>query len=511
MSQLKEENSYRNILKRLSAFGGVQVFNILVGLIRGKFVALFLGPTGMGISSLYASSTAPLQQICGLGLNLAVVKEVAANKDNPSRLSGILRISLLLFTLTALLGALVCALGAPLLSRMTFGDSSETSAYLWLSIFMALSIAGAGFLALLQGLGEVKRLAKASLVGGVTGLLCGVPLYYFFGDRGIVPAMIILALASFLFYYISYRQSVSRLPRSTTATAVENPTEKAPIGEDSNEIGHDAKESDRKLIKRLLSLGFILLIGALSGQLISYLINLFVRVEGSVEDVGLFQGANSITNQYVGLIMSALALDYFPRLSACCKEKIRMKEVVNRQTEIVMLVATPLIIALILTSPLIIRVLLTESFLSVVPLMRWMGLGMLIQALAFPLGYIYVARDDRKAYIWLECVWANVCWLGCSVGFYYLYGLVGLGISLVARGAIDMVINYIVCLRRYGFSYSGDTWRIVAVAIILSVGAFLSSFLPDSASYAAMGGILVVSLLYSFSLLRSRLRNGENR
>lgn len=492
MSQLKEENSYRNILKRLSAFGGVQIFNILIGLIRGKFVALFLGPTGMGISSLYASSTAPLQQICSLGLNLAVVKEVAGNKDNPSKLSRILRTSIRLFLFTAILGALVCGLGAPLLSNMTFGSSSETSAYIWLSLFMALSIGGAGYLALLQGLGEVKRLAKASLVGGVTGLLFGVPLYYFFGDRGIVPAMIILALASFLFYYISYRQSISKFPR------------------DSGRMIDDDK-SEWKLIKRLLSLGFILLIGALSGQLISYLINLFVRVEGSVEDVGLFQGANSITNQYIGLIMSALALDYFPRLSACCKDGMQMKEVVNRQTEIVMLVATPLIIALILTSPLIIRILLTDSFLSVVPLMRWMGLGMLIQALAFPLGYIYVARDDRKAYIWLECVWANICWLGCSVLFYYIYGLIGLGISLVVRGGIDIVINFIVCHKRYGLSYTLGTWRIIFVSLFLSSVAFLSSFLQDSLAYAVMGGVLVISILYSITLLRSRLRNGENQ
>ncbi|MDE6008088.1 MAG: oligosaccharide flippase family protein, partial [Muribaculaceae bacterium] len=194
MSELKEENSYSNILKRLSAFGGVQIFNILIGLIRGKFVALFLGPTGMGISSLYSSSTAPLQEICSLGLNLAVVKEVAGNKDNPSGLPHILHVSIRLLLFTVVLGALVCCLGAPFLSKLTFGDGSETSAYLWLSIFVGLSIAGGGFLALLQGLGEVKRLSKASLVGGLSGLLFGIPLYYFFGDRGIVPAMIILSL-----------------------------------------------------------------------------------------------------------------------------------------------------------------------------------------------------------------------------------------------------------------------------------------------------------------------------
>ena len=53
MDRFDTENSYSTIMKRLSAFGGVQLFNILVTLVRGKFVAMFLGPEGMGISSLF--------------------------------------------------------------------------------------------------------------------------------------------------------------------------------------------------------------------------------------------------------------------------------------------------------------------------------------------------------------------------------------------------------------------------------------------------------------------------
>ncbi len=106
------------------------------------------------------------------------------------------------------------------------------------------------------------------------------------------------------------------------------------------------------MARRLISLGFILLIGALSGQLVGFLINLFIRSAGSIDDVGLFQGANSITNRYMGMLFSVLALDYFPRLSACCSDRAGLREVVNRQMEIVMLIATPLVLLLILTAPL---------------------------------------------------------------------------------------------------------------------------------------------------------------
>ncbi len=487
MTANKEENSYSNILKRLSAFGGVQVFNILVSLIRGKFVALFLGPVGMGVASLYTSSLLPLQQVCGLGLNLAVVKEVAANKEDASALRRVLRISLRLLLFSSLLGLVATLLTAPLWSDLSFGNYEHTSAYLWLSIFVGLSISAAGLLALLQGLGEVKRLSKATLVGGLSGLLFGVPLYYFFGQQGIVPAMIALALTSFLFYFLSFRKSSRHIF--------------------SKPLELTNRTDDRKLIKALLSMGFILLIGSLAGQLVTYLINLYIRIYGSIEDIGLFQGANSITNQYVGMIMSALALDYFPRLSAVCHENEEMNRVVNRQTEIVMLVAAPLIILLLLTAPLIIRILLTKSFLPILPLMRWLGMGMLIQALAFPLGYIYVAKDDRKAYIWMECVWANICWLACSVGFYHLFGLLGLGISLVARGVIDLIINFFVCRRRYNFNYNRNSSAVVIISLLFAIAAFAVSLLDNSFAYIAMSVLFIASALYSFFSLRIKISN----
>ncbi|MDE5806551.1 MAG: hypothetical protein K2H76_00415, partial [Muribaculaceae bacterium] len=56
-SKLSEdkENSYRSILKGISIFGGVKIFEIFINLVRGKFVAMFLGPNGMGLSSIFSN------------------------------------------------------------------------------------------------------------------------------------------------------------------------------------------------------------------------------------------------------------------------------------------------------------------------------------------------------------------------------------------------------------------------------------------------------------------------
>lgn len=473
MSQVKDENKYSTILKRISSFGGVQVFNIFINLIRGKFVAFLLGPEGMGLNALFTSSTNTLQQFAGLGLNLAVVKEVASEKENGERLPHILSVALRLIIFTSMLGGALCFLLSPLLSLWSFGNYDYTWSFMALAAGVTLSVGGAGYLSLLQGMGEVKRLSKASIVGSLTGLCCGVPLYYFFGLNGVVPGIIILALAVFLFYFFSFRKSVL--------------VDKAKF----------TWNEHKPLVKKLFSLGIILMIGTLVGTSTNYIINIFIRSAGSIDNVGLFQAANSLTNQYVGIVFSALALDYFPRLSAISHDSGKLREVVNRQAEIVSLIMTPLVILLILTTPWIIRILLTEKFLVVTPLMRWLGLGVLVQSLSFPLGYIFIAKENKKVYIWLEVVMTNIMWIICSIGFYYFYGLEGLGMSLVARASIDIFVTYGVCRKYYGFKYTGKVFSTIVLCMVMGVAAFILSFLPDTLPMLTIPVILLLAALYS--------------
>ena len=56
-----QTSSYRSIFKATSLFGGVQVYQILISVIKSKFVAVLLGPEGMGIQGLYQSAIQLIQ------------------------------------------------------------------------------------------------------------------------------------------------------------------------------------------------------------------------------------------------------------------------------------------------------------------------------------------------------------------------------------------------------------------------------------------------------------------
>ena len=82
-SNSNERKGYRTAFKATSLFGGVQVVTILIGILKSKLVAVWLGATGFGIMGLFNSSISLISSITNLGLQSSAVREIAAvSADN---------------------------------------------------------------------------------------------------------------------------------------------------------------------------------------------------------------------------------------------------------------------------------------------------------------------------------------------------------------------------------------------------------------------------------------------
>ncbi len=63
MSQ-QNNKSYRSILKATGVFGMMQVFRILISIVSSKFVAVYLGPIGLGLVSLLNNAVNNSSNFC---------------------------------------------------------------------------------------------------------------------------------------------------------------------------------------------------------------------------------------------------------------------------------------------------------------------------------------------------------------------------------------------------------------------------------------------------------------
>ena len=289
---MSQDNSYSRIFKGTIIFGGTELIKALIKIVRGKIVSVLLGPVGMGIQSIYTSSTQILISLSSLGLNASAVRNISESTklDNLEHQKNELSLINQCFYVTYAFGFLLSLLICPLLSLWSFGDYNHTLEFALLSFYILFELSGAHYTAILQGMGLIKELASATIYISIATLVIAVPLYYLWGIKGIVPAMILGSLAS---AYIRFRQ-VAKL--------------KIPFK------WHPLKEVKEKA-GLMITIGIISLVSIFFDTLVTYIINIFITRYGSMEDVGFFSAANVIVLQSVALVFTAMGADYYPRLA----------------------------------------------------------------------------------------------------------------------------------------------------------------------------------------------------
>lgn len=424
---VQDRSSYRQIVKATSLFGGVQVITILFGIIRVKFVAVLLGTQGVGIIGLLNSPLQLIASVTGLGISFSAVRDVSeANASNDK-----FRISKTIISLrrwswfTGFLGVVVTMGLAPLLSQWSFGSKEYTWAFIWLSITLLLQAISKGQTAILQGTRRLKQMAKAGVIGSGLGLVTSIPLYYWLGISGIVPALILSAVATLLLsWYFSRKVAVEKITLTKRETFISG--------------------------TNMARLGISMTIAGFIASLSTYILNAFISNHGGVEQVGLYNAGWGVVGQYTAIIFAAMATDYFPRLSAVQSNNDEVKKLVNQQVDSALLIVSPLLILLVVMMPVVVRILYTPAFLPVVMFTTLTVLGIPFKTVSWAMGYVYLAKGDGKLFLILEVIMGVVI-LTMNLLLYYFYGLNGLGVSFILTYMLGVIISFFVLKHRYEF------------------------------------------------------------
>lgn len=480
---MSNQSAYRSIMKGTAIFGGVQVFQILLGLIRGKLVALFLGAAGMGVASLLTATCSMIQQFASLGLNMVAVRDISvSNASNDlEKSSSIVKAVLRAIRLTGIVGALFTAAFAKGLSIATFGNENYYWHFVALSVSVFFALMSNGENAVLQGFRRLKSLAARNLAGGIIGLVVGVPLYYWKGEEGIVPSMIISGFILYLFSWYG-RKKITLLPLSQTW-----------------------KETST-ICRSIIVLGLLMTFASCLGMVANYLILGFINSHGSIANVGFYNAANSITMQYCGMVFSAMGTDYYPRLSGLVNDRKATIELVSQQTELIILIIVPLSMVIFFLAPIIIRVLLTEEFLPVIDLVRYMALGLIFKAFCFPMGYLAMAKGDRIYYFLTEGIWTNIKTPLIFIAGYYYFGLIGLGYAAVLNSLVDVLVVSVLTNWRYKIHLNRSFYLFCIPLLITEIICFCCSFVDNPYwSYGSMALITTIAFFFAYKELDKRI------
>ena len=449
---MTEESSHRQIVRSTSIIGGASVLNILVGLVRGKISALILGPSGVGLVGLLFSLLSTSSAIAGLGFGNVGTRQIAeaVGREDEAAIAAARR-AIVLGTLgLAAIGAAVFWLLRGLLARYVLGDSRLTGDVGWLALALALTVAAASQSALLNGLRRIGDLARVSVISSAAATVVGVGVLLIFGARGLIAYVLITPIASFVVGHIY----VARLPklRATNTTLAELTGQ----------------------WRTLVRLGAAFMLAGLAGGAAQLIVRSLIERRLGLDALGQFQAAFTISMTYISFVLGAMATDYYPRLTAAIRDPAVVNRMVNEQTEVALLLASPVLVGVMGLAPWIIQVLYSGRFAAASAILQWQILGDALKIVSWPLGFTILAAGAGRTFLITEVVAGAVFPLATWVLLPFV-GVQASGLSFMAMYVVYLPIIYVLARRRTGFTWTRRVFGQICITVGMAVAVKLAA------------------------------------
>jgi antigen flippase len=485
MSSSSLKSSHGQILKSSALIGGSSVVNLLVGMIRVKFTAVYLGPLGVGLFGAYCTILGPLATLAGMGIGSSGVRQIAeaAGKGDQEKIARTLLTVRRATLVTGLMGMVVMLALAYPLSIATFGNATQVIPLCILSLTLFLGSLVGGLAAIIQGLRRIRDLAVQAMLGSILSLPIAIPMMMLWGVQALVPMMLASSLVALVITWWFAR----RIPL-------------APVSMSWRETWGEAKP--------MLQLGLVFVGANLISAGTSYCQRMLIIRQLGLEANGMYSAAWNLSNYYIGFVLAAMGADFYPRLTEVNQNHNEVNRLVNEQTEVGLLLALPGIIATLALAPLVIVLFYTAEFMSAVKVLQWQTLGLMLRLISWPMGFIMLAKGEKQWFFWSELS-SNVAslvfiWLGIRY-----FGLMGSGIAFFALYIFHVSLMLVISRRLTGFYWGVSNLKLIAWTTGLLALAMLGAWnLP--LRYSAPIGMVLAGVTAWYSLKSLTKLTGQN-
>jgi len=476
MSPLEDNGNFQTV-KSTFIMGSSSIINIGLGIIRHKIIALLIGTAGIGLLGIYQSLSSLLLNIFGLGINESGARQIAIFHGSKDKYSlarvyiSIKRIALI----TGLFGIIFISIFSKELSLLTFKNSKHALEIILLSFSILLNNIFGAQTALIQGSRKINYLAKINALGPFWGTLFSLPLIYFFRMKAVVSYLIVMSATNLISSWY-YKRKI-----------------------ELSEVRINWANSINQGIP-LIKLGSALMIGTNISFGISYLVRLLIIKGLGLDAAGIFQASSIFSSIYVGIILKSMATDFYPRLSAISENHNESNKLVNQQIEAGLLLGAPGILLTLAFAPILMVILYSKDFIVGFNILRWQILGVMLQVITWPLGYIFRAKAAGQLFVITELFY-GICYLSTTWIGMKLFGLSGIGIAFFASNLLYLGLVYPIVHTKYDFSFDHNTLRKGIMFFSVAIISLLTLKLIPSHFFIVNIPLLLAISFYSYKKL----------
>jgi PST family polysaccharide transporter len=473
------DSSYKSTVKTTGVIAVVQVIQIVFGLIRNKVVAIVAGANGFGIWSLYNTYIEMISSFSSLGIDQSGVRQIARHSDEKmiGKCIWIFRRFLLILSLVATVFSI---LFSKQISVSLFGTDDYFIGIIIVSFVILCTGISKGQKAILNGLRDIKGLSISQIIGAVAGAIVCVTLVLWLKEDGIPFYLLAVSVVAVLSTWWFVRKLKIKTLR---------PAQKEIKGE----------------LVQLIKLGLGFSGASIIASVMTYFSRIYLAAHYDYSMAGIYQASFVLANTYTGTILTAMGVDFMPRIMKLTNDYKMLNKISNEQIELGSLISSIGIVAVIIFSPLILQLLYSQEFVVCTNIIRWQILGVSLRVVAFPFSYIIMAQNKPKIYVIVQAIFWITDYL-LLVMFSSLFGFEGLGINYFFAYLLYLVMTFVVCSKICRFRFSRLSVKILCISSCFIAGAWLISNCFSHYSFITGALLIIMMALWINSYLKQYMQ-----
>ena len=168
------------------------------GFIVVKVVAVKIGPKGIAFVGQFQNTAAILTLLATAAISTGVIKYLAEYKNDPEKRKRIINTAFAIVFFSSLIISAFIMSTSSYLSQSVFKTKDFWLVYLLFGFFIMIISFKVVFLAILNGLKEIKKFTIINICSSLTGLALTVLFAYTWGIEGVLLACTATAILIFL-------------------------------------------------------------------------------------------------------------------------------------------------------------------------------------------------------------------------------------------------------------------------------------------------------------------------
>lgn len=406
-------------LIRTTFFSAIITFiRIVAGFIVSKVVALFTGPAGVALIGQFTNFISIVLTFANGAINSGVIKYTSEFNDDKEQLKKLFSTALRISIYCSSIFGLIILIFASYISEFLFHSSLYCNPIRVLGITIIFYSLNSLFIAILNGLQQIKKFTLVNTAGSIIGLLFTVILVFFLKIEGALYALVLTQ--SIVFFVTLFLV----------------------IKSDWFSWSYFKQSFNNEIAKKLSHYSLMAITTSLCMPVAQIILRNLVIEKLGVDSAGYWQGMMRISDGYLMLITTSLSTYYLPKLAALRGNRELRQEIIQ---------GYKIIIPVVLISCLsiywlrffIIDTLFTPEFDEMSKLFSFQLLGDFFKIASWILAYLFVAKSMTKAFIITEIIF-TLSYVFLSYVCISSYELKGIAIAFAVNYFLYLVVMIII-------------------------------------------------------------------